>query len=417
MVKLLIIADDFTGALDTGVQFASRGAVTSVVTDPAYDFSKAAPDVQVLVLDVETRHLPGKEAYALVYRAVKDALAAGFTNIYKKTDSGLRGNIGAELAAALDASGEERLYFVPAFPKIKRITRGGIHYIDGVPVAESVFGKDPFEPVRFSDLPSVIGDQAQTPVTVHGLSRAAQTMDAVGIHVFDAETDEHMQQIVQDLGTERLLLSAGCAGFSTALAEALGLTSEQPPLPQVPSLVVAVCGSVNPVTLEQLQRGEAAGFPHIRLEPAQKLESAWLETDACKEAVREWARLAEKEHRLILDANDAGGNGITQAYGEAHGMALSQMRVQIADTLGALTQKLLDSGLEATFLCTGGDTLLATMKRLGVSELAPVREVFTGVVLNRFVYGGRTCYLVSKSGGFGTPDVLADLAELVGSGR
>ena len=58
MVKLLMIADDFTGALDTGVQFAVRGARTCVVTDPAYDFSRTGEDIQVLVLDAETRHLP-----------------------------------------------------------------------------------------------------------------------------------------------------------------------------------------------------------------------------------------------------------------------------------------------------------------------------------------------------------------------
>ena len=33
MVKLLIIADDFTGALDTGVQFAVSGAATLVETE------------------------------------------------------------------------------------------------------------------------------------------------------------------------------------------------------------------------------------------------------------------------------------------------------------------------------------------------------------------------------------------------
>ena len=38
MVKLLIIADDFTGALDTGVQFAAGGAETRVVTNTDYDF-------------------------------------------------------------------------------------------------------------------------------------------------------------------------------------------------------------------------------------------------------------------------------------------------------------------------------------------------------------------------------------------
>ena len=56
MTRLLMIADDFTGALDTGVQFAARGARTCVVTDPAYDFTRAKEEIQVLVLDAETRH-------------------------------------------------------------------------------------------------------------------------------------------------------------------------------------------------------------------------------------------------------------------------------------------------------------------------------------------------------------------------
>ena len=90
MVKLLMIADDFTGALDTGVQFAVRGAKTCVVTDPDYDFSHTRADVQVLVLDAETRHLEAEKAYKTVFRVVKDALEAGFSYVYKKTDSALR---------------------------------------------------------------------------------------------------------------------------------------------------------------------------------------------------------------------------------------------------------------------------------------------------------------------------------------
>lgn len=62
MVKLLIIADDFTGALDTGVQFASCGADTKVITDPHYDFTLAG-DNDVLVFDSETRHIKSEDAY------------------------------------------------------------------------------------------------------------------------------------------------------------------------------------------------------------------------------------------------------------------------------------------------------------------------------------------------------------------
>ncbi len=104
-----MIADDFTGALDSGVQFAARGARTRVVTDPAYDFSQAEEDLQVLVLDAETRHLTPEAAYGVVFRAVEGALKNGFTYIYKKTDSALRGNVGAELTAVLDAAGADSL--------------------------------------------------------------------------------------------------------------------------------------------------------------------------------------------------------------------------------------------------------------------------------------------------------------------
>lgn len=38
MILLLIIADDFTGALDTGVQFAAHGVSTRVIVDPEVDF-------------------------------------------------------------------------------------------------------------------------------------------------------------------------------------------------------------------------------------------------------------------------------------------------------------------------------------------------------------------------------------------
>ena len=64
MLLLLILADDFTGALDTGVQFAACGIPTRVVVGEQVDF--AANDAAVLVVDTETRHLPAAEAYAVI---------------------------------------------------------------------------------------------------------------------------------------------------------------------------------------------------------------------------------------------------------------------------------------------------------------------------------------------------------------
>ena len=73
MITLLIIADDFTGALDTGVQFAAGGTVVRVVTDIRYDYRKADEGVRVLVMDAETRHLDSRDAYEVVWNITKRA--------------------------------------------------------------------------------------------------------------------------------------------------------------------------------------------------------------------------------------------------------------------------------------------------------------------------------------------------------
>lgn len=417
MVRLLMIADDFTGALDSGVQFAVRGARTRVVTDPAYDFSQAEEDVQVLVLDAETRHLTPEAAYGVVFRAVENALKNGFAYIYKKTDSALRGNVGAELTAVLDAAGADSLAFLPALPGMKRVTRKGVHYIEGVPVAESVFGRDPFEPVTASSIPEIIGAQSKTPVVLHEAGAPEEEPPPrPGIQVYDAETDGDLLRIGQELGTEGLRLSAGCAGFASVLAELLELEGSPPERPcLVPSLFVA-CGSVNQVTLRQMETAEAAGFAHVHLTPEQKLEASWLETEDCAAAAASWLRAAGEKKRFILDVNDPAGRTDTADYAKERGLTTEDLRVRISNRLGRLVRRLLDQGLDATLLCTGGDTLLALTRAVGAAELAPVCDLDAGAVLTDFVYAGKTYHIISKSGGFGEPDLFIRLAKSIGAG-
>ncbi|RAZ93762.1 four-carbon acid sugar kinase family protein, partial [Klebsiella oxytoca] len=81
--------------------------------------------------------------YQVVYETAKRAWGLGIPYMYKKTDSALRGNVGSELTAVLDATGSRSLHFFPAFPRMHRTTEDGIHYINGIPVHESVFGRDP----------------------------------------------------------------------------------------------------------------------------------------------------------------------------------------------------------------------------------------------------------------------------------
>ena len=216
MIHLFVIADDFTGALDTGVQFASYGAATKVVVGTGLQALEADAQTQVLVVDAETRHLPAAQAYDTVYRLVRWAKEKKIGCIYKKTDSALRGNIGAELSAALAADGGDRLHFVPAFPNLDRVTRGGVHYIGGVPVAQSVFGKDPFEPVTHSRVEDILHEQTDTLCAY--IPGGGSAEGKAGVLVYEAQTNRDMAQIADRLAARSETgLLAGCAGFAAVL--------------------------------------------------------------------------------------------------------------------------------------------------------------------------------------------------------
>ena len=84
MILLLIIADDFTGALDTGVQFAAHGVSTRVIVDPEVDFFRLTMTV---VFSDKTQKpatsRPGKPSI-IVARLTRKAREAGIRYIYKK---------------------------------------------------------------------------------------------------------------------------------------------------------------------------------------------------------------------------------------------------------------------------------------------------------------------------------------------
>lgn len=409
MVKLLVLADDFTGSLDTGVQFRAKGTRIRFGSPNHRYFDHLEEDVQVLIVDTESRHLPPHEAAALVRQVVSDAVAAGVRYIYKKTDSGLRGNIGAELGAALEASGKPVLHFIPAYPQIGRTTKNGIHYIKGIPVGESVFARDPFNPVLHSAVPEVIAEQCDAAVTTAG-----EPFPVKGIAVHDAENEADLTAIAAKLKQEdSLSLLAGCAGFASVLPRLLELEPAEDTPPAFFPRLLTVCGSINPITLEQLEAAEAEGVPHIRLTSRQKLEENWLDTPEGQDTLRQWVQIIASHPSTVVNCDGTADPEALEALRRELGLSFEQMRCRIAETMGSILKALLDAGTEATLLVTGGDTLLAAMNRLGQEELIPIREITPGVVLSRIRYSGKEYNLLSKSGGFGTKDLLAQLAGII----
>lgn len=418
VIKLLIVADDFTGALDTGVQFATNGAVTRVVTDVNYDYKKAEAGLQVLVMNAETRHLSGQDAYDVVYHISKKAFEQGIPYIYKKTDSALRGNIGSELSAVLDASGEMLLPFLPAFPKMKRITRHGIHFIDGVPARESVFGEDPFEPVKHSYIPDVIHNQSTVSVRVieSGVTQK-QVLEkecTPTIEVYDTEDETQMLEIARRLlDQKRLRIMAGCAGFASMIPKLLQLEGEKSNMPQFFPRLLVICGSVNPITKKQLNYAEHHGFKRIRLTLQQKLSKQYWESSQGREELERLHKYCSTEQFCILDANDPEHTKETLKYAKENAISTETLRVSIAGTVGFLQKELINKGIKSTLLITGGDTLLGFMNQIGLQEMEPICELEPGIVLSQVKIKDTLYQIISKSGGFGEEKLLVKLADRI----
>jgi len=87
VTDLTVIADDLTGAADTGIAFALAGlpSFVSIGNSPPPD------SAQIVSVDTDTRRLSRDEAARKSGEAAKDAYRRGSRTLYKKIDSTLRG--------------------------------------------------------------------------------------------------------------------------------------------------------------------------------------------------------------------------------------------------------------------------------------------------------------------------------------
>lgn len=406
MVQLFIIADDFTGALDTGVKLAGLGAKTRVVT--ALPEDPAAWTGDVLVWDSETRHMRPEDAYTTIRSTAQRLGQLPNCYIFKKTDSALRGNIGAELQGLLDGLGLNRIAFLPAYPELNRVTRRGVQYIDGVPVSESIFGTDLLNPVRHASVAGIIAEQSRLPVWSKGSQEARMTED--GVTVFDTETRQEMDNLFAALKDQGVRIFAGCAGAGACLPQLLSADQAASAVPALNLPFFVLCGSINPVTAVQLEHAANKGFRRFRLAPEQTLSEGFWESPEAEALLQEIRTELEARHSVIADAMDA-LPGQTLALAHQLGMSMETVRTRISHVLAELFHQLFTQSRMGTVILIGGDTLQDCMRSLGIREMEPIVELVSGVVLARFSWEGRSRYVLTKSGGFGVPTLLTDLVS------
>ncbi|MFC3997723.1 four-carbon acid sugar kinase family protein [Nocardiopsis sediminis] len=263
MAQVLVVADDLTGANATGARFARSGM--RVATVAPEHVHPAAREYDVVVANLDSRHLPADQAADLVTDVIEAAWPVGL--VVKRTDTTLRGNIGAELEAAWRSVRERtgpatrvRALFAPAFPTSGRVTVDGVQLLDGVPLERTEAAVDPLRPMVTSVVADIVARQSDLAVRHVPIRRVTQGLLsedlAAGdepVVLCDALTEQHLADIAEAAaevhrrdGTVWVAVDPGPAG--ALLADALRLRGRA----EAAGPLLTVVGSATELTRRQL---------------------------------------------------------------------------------------------------------------------------------------------------------------------
>lgn len=117
MKPIVIIADDLTGACDTGIKFHNVGLKTRVLTSPLAVGSFLPPDVPVISVNTCSRCMPAEQAKKVVGSLLATLHDRGDFYLYKKVVSVLRGNVMAEIEGVFDTLRPDFVIVASAFPE------------------------------------------------------------------------------------------------------------------------------------------------------------------------------------------------------------------------------------------------------------------------------------------------------------
>jgi uncharacterized protein YgbK (DUF1537 family) len=403
--QVVIIADDLTGAADSGAAFAAHGYTTAIPFG-----GSLLPDVDVLVLSTDSRddaRQAAVQACRLAARTVTDHVGPSAPRwVYKKIDSALRGHPCEELLAVMDEMGESTACVVPALPSEGRITVGGRHYIGDLPLEQESTGlsrgtSDLIE--RFSCHPGL-------PIQILGLETVRRGIDAAtqflaevadGIVVADAQSDADLYTLAKAASRTRLRVLGGSAGFARQFARVLSLNSSQAVHVDAEYLggpVLVVAGSLHPATAAQVEHLAQKGCPVVR--PAQAL------LEHMSPGVETTARI------VTSHLTDGRSVVLTTAGLHLSRLAPSGVATLLADIVA---KSLDDSTRVGGLVLTGGDVAAKVLAGIGATVMHLGGEIGPAIPWGAVQLATTDPLpVVTKAGSFGDVDALEAALTFLG---
>lgn len=390
-----IIADDLTGSLDTGLQFSKKGLTTLVPLSlkPPYPFA------QVLVLNTDSRNISGNLAYRKVYKIAR-ALQVG--GIYKKIDSTMRGNVGKEALAILDAQKIPRAIIVPTIPVLGRTVERGILRVHGIRLLRTPYAQDPFHPIWTSRVADLLQEETGEQVAHLGLGEVRRGPETLADKIENGHARLLTLDAVQQSDLKcialacKLLTGRVLPCGSVGLADELffpSLSKGKKPARSLKGPILIISASRNPTTAGQIEEARK----HFRF--------PLVEPDLNRLTTPRVAGLEIEKVSLLLASalSDHSGAILTTTFQEH----IPGKEGLIPRALGKVVVQLMGKVRLKGMVLTGGDLAMGVCQYLSSSALRIEEEVLPGIPRSTLTDGPfEGLRMVTKAGGFGGKDAL-----------
>lgn len=410
MEKLCIIADDLTGATDTGVQFSKFGIPTAVIFD-YLTLKDLTISFNVVAVNAETRNIDREAAYLRVKKIVGTLHDMNFNVFYKKIDSTLRGQPDVEVEAMLDELGFDLAFVVPSYPANGRKMENGYLYIErdhesgqqNVPIG---FVPDVFKTIR---RPVALIRIADVRKGVLGLKEKINDLRASNnqVLIIDAVTNADLMNIaaaIQDHASRAVI--TGSAGLASCLPTTWGLLQQCRQLTrQKPILFLA--GTRNAVTAQQIKTFSA--FTSVKVVEVDSKEIIEGKNEEEVNRVTNDVRKALKEGRIPVVAIDSLLRSDKEVYSQE---VSSEDASKIAKSFGVVARNIASENLIYALVVTGGDVAMNVFNAMEAKGIILENEIVPGIPVGHLI-GGKFegLHVVTKAGGFGEKDSFIQIAR------
>jgi uncharacterized protein YgbK (DUF1537 family) len=341
--------------------------------------------------------------------------------VYKKVDSTLRGNVGAELDECLNVLKKDICLFTPSFPQNKRITVEGYLIVHDQPLGLSEYYAGNLDPGEASYIPLLLQQDTHFPIDRIDLRDVIQGKDAIvrqiraltqqgkKILVVDAMNDQQLRDLLlSSFECSQSVLYAGSAGLANAISEVCNGEHPKTISPTYASRsILIVSGSMRSITQRQIEYLKTrVSLGDIPLDVDHLLDNREAYLEKLMENVIQTRR--EEQQQLAIYPNPRYfETQISEEILSRYGLDFRELGLAIRNFLGELVMRILDKTSARNLILTGGDTAIGVCEKLGIHQLTIVEELLPGIPLSlgRLKTHGDV-NIVTKAGGFGEEDAL-----------